>query len=476
MWKLIIEDDEGKRTVIHLTRDEYTFGRLEGHAIRLTERNISRKHARLAKAANGFDVEDLSSYNGVYVNGTRVEQLKSLAHGDLVQIGDYRIVLQNEQAEESSNKRTMPTLETTMSTITAGTAGRGRELLERPSRLVMLVGPTPGTEYSIESPKAIIGRAEDAAIVVDHNSVSRVHAEVVRIDETRWEIVDRGSSNGLRVNRVDLSQRILEPGDVVELGDVQFRFVARGQVFIPAPGELRRVAPGDVTSASRASSGGAVLAPKRKSTLLYALMGAAACALVLGLAWAVTSDTRSKEVRVVSDGSGDGVAPLPMQTGLLSQERALLDETLKLSATEPDRAHARLIDLAKDSPARTTPEFAAIESAWAKSLLQKADAESSASIKTSLLESIESAPGVSLELRNEASTRLKALLSAESKVDPRVRKWLKAGTRDSMLLIKEALQPKVRRGLATRDESEALHRACQFLKDHECLDLLSREP
>ena len=49
MWKLVIEDDEGKRTVVPLTRDEYSIGRKEGNTIRLTERNVSREHARLVQ-------------------------------------------------------------------------------------------------------------------------------------------------------------------------------------------------------------------------------------------------------------------------------------------------------------------------------------------------------------------------------------------------------------------------------------------
>ena len=44
MFKLSIEDDEGKTTVVPLARDEMTVGRLEGNTIRLTERNVSRKH------------------------------------------------------------------------------------------------------------------------------------------------------------------------------------------------------------------------------------------------------------------------------------------------------------------------------------------------------------------------------------------------------------------------------------------------
>src|SRR6185503_15470220 len=47
--KLIIEDDEGRKTVVPFVRDEITIGRQEGNTIRLTERNVSRRHARLVK-------------------------------------------------------------------------------------------------------------------------------------------------------------------------------------------------------------------------------------------------------------------------------------------------------------------------------------------------------------------------------------------------------------------------------------------
>ena len=47
-------------------------------------------------------LEDLTSYNGVFVNGLRVTHTQDLAHGDLVQIGDYRIVLQDEAVRASA--------------------------------------------------------------------------------------------------------------------------------------------------------------------------------------------------------------------------------------------------------------------------------------------------------------------------------------------------------------------------------------
>ena len=55
MFKLVIQDDEGKTTVVPLIRDEITIGRKEGNTIRLTERNVSRRHARIVRSHRGAD-------------------------------------------------------------------------------------------------------------------------------------------------------------------------------------------------------------------------------------------------------------------------------------------------------------------------------------------------------------------------------------------------------------------------------------
>ena len=97
MFKLSIEDDEGKTTVVPLARDEMTIGRLEGNTIRLTERNVSRKHARLSRQNGALYIEDLTSFTGVRVNGTKIASPTPLREGDEVQIGDYKLVLRGDR-------------------------------------------------------------------------------------------------------------------------------------------------------------------------------------------------------------------------------------------------------------------------------------------------------------------------------------------------------------------------------------------
>src|SRR3954463_10473659 len=114
MWKLTIEDDEGKRTPLSLGREEYSIGRGEENTVRLTERNISRKHAILKKNGSGWTVEDLNSYNGSFVNGTRIGGEHELAHADVLQLGDYRLELLDEEQADGLLKEGAQTLPTSL--------------------------------------------------------------------------------------------------------------------------------------------------------------------------------------------------------------------------------------------------------------------------------------------------------------------------------------------------------------------------
>src|SRR5579872_6709355 len=87
MQRLIIMDDAGETSSIPLIQDEISIGREDGNVLRLTQRNISRRHARLVREDGVLYVEDLDSYNGVYVNGDRILGRVELRDGDELQVG-----------------------------------------------------------------------------------------------------------------------------------------------------------------------------------------------------------------------------------------------------------------------------------------------------------------------------------------------------------------------------------------------------
>src|SRR5689334_4085212 len=144
MFKLVIQDDEGKTTVVPLIRDEITIGRKEGNTIRLTERNVSRRHARIVRANGAVAIEDLGSYNGVRVNGTRIAQRTALSVSDRVQIGDYLIELKAEgaeHAEQYGDAKTQPIERVEAAMIAAQAASAG---MTPPMATPVAPGVAPG--------------------------------------------------------------------------------------------------------------------------------------------------------------------------------------------------------------------------------------------------------------------------------------------------------------------------------------------
>ncbi|MFO0682608.1 MAG: FHA domain-containing protein [Sandaracinus sp.] len=232
MFKLLIADDEGKTTVVPLVRDEITIGRKEGNTIRLTERNVSRKHAKLRRSNGAFVLEDLTSYNGVKVNGKKIAAETSLKPGDQILIGDYQLALQldGDTASATLPEQTAPSAAVAPTEVVTAMISAPAPSMGPPARFVMMSPPAPGAEYALSRERMRIGRAEDLEIWVNHRSISREHAEVVN-EGGRLIIKDLASANGLRVNGAETKSHELRPGDVVELGQVRFRFVPAGEAF-----------------------------------------------------------------------------------------------------------------------------------------------------------------------------------------------------------------------------------------------------
>ncbi|HUJ59247.1 MAG TPA: FHA domain-containing protein, partial [Kofleriaceae bacterium] len=277
MFKLVIQDDEGKTTVVPLIRDEITIGRKEGNTIRLTERNVSRRHARILRNNGEVQIEDLGSYNGIRVNNARIAERVSLRVSDQVQIGDYKLYLKAEGVEQVDDARTMPIerLENapatdvmpavaptptaplpTQTPPTATPAVGQRQLgvadtdpaarpvataaqiaaLSAPvgyGRLVVISSNFAGKEFDLTRPQMIIGRTDENDLVIGHRSISRNHAKITRDPETgRYTISDLQSSNGVRVNGQDYGKVELRRGDTVDLGHVRLRFVEPGEDWL----------------------------------------------------------------------------------------------------------------------------------------------------------------------------------------------------------------------------------------------------
>ena len=282
--KLIIEDEEGQRRVVPVVSDEITIGREDGNTIRLPERNVSRRHARLVRDNGFFVIEDLGSSNGVRINGDRIDAPRRVQEGDLIQIGDYDLGIEGKIEPVSAPpqmQEAKPPAPVRLAGATAPAAASGaggstaiirvsdlarsapratrRELSkgERP-RLVGLSQTVRGQEFPLERTEVRVGRARENDIVVEHPSLSRQHARLV-LEDDDWKIVDSSSANGIRINGETYAMSALRPGDVIELGHVKLRFCGPGEKFI-APREAEEsAAPLDAARKRRAPALAAAL-------------------------------------------------------------------------------------------------------------------------------------------------------------------------------------------------------------------------
>jgi pSer/pThr/pTyr-binding forkhead associated (FHA) protein len=69
-----------------------------------------------------------------------------------------------------------------------------------------------------------IGRAKSSTIVLDDASVSRLHAIVSANLDGHWQIVDRESSNGVKVNGTKVKEATLRADDEIMVGEFHIRF------------------------------------------------------------------------------------------------------------------------------------------------------------------------------------------------------------------------------------------------------------
>ncbi len=348
MWKLSIEDDQANKTVVNLVRSVYSVGRGDDNTVRLTERNISRNHAKFVENGGGWVIEDLSSYNGCFINGVRVATSQHLEHGDLVQVGDYRLVVSDETIAEAEDK-----------TATAPSMPKSHSLLDQPDRLVMIAGPTPGAEYALTGTSLLVGRGEECDIPINHGSVSRVHAEIHALGDGRYEVVDKESANGVRVNAVDLKRSLLDARDLIELGDVQLKFIPAGVVYRMADEsqQLSAFAAEQVGGGGRAPTADGIPLPIK-------VVGGVLALGLLVLLGMVTLGGRSS-------GASDEIiaaAQSDKATRVLAEAKELVGKG------DFDAAHRKVTtELPEDSNARKSQEFRDIEGRWADNALAMAD-------------------------------------------------------------------------------------------------------
>ena len=271
-----------------------TFGREVGNDIVLASNEVSRKHASIAPAANGYVLTDHST-NGVWVNGARVSGSQLLGRGDVIKMGteEFRFYADVAKAAPAAPPApVVPALEMTMmaappaapapkaAPVAEPEAPKAAPVVEAPkveapkaeapqaeapkaeapsaragraplaTLEIKAEGPLKGMKFDLHAALTNIGRGEHNDIAIRDESISDSHAKIQKRGDGWW-IVDQGSTNGTYVGgrRVQGEQK-LEGSPDLRFGGIKMTFRPAAQAAAEG-GSTRAIAAVDVESLRR---------------------------------------------------------------------------------------------------------------------------------------------------------------------------------------------------------------------------------
>jgi pSer/pThr/pTyr-binding forkhead associated (FHA) protein len=104
------------------------------------------------------------------------------------------------------------------------------------ARLKIVQGPDYGAIYVITGIRAVIGRGEDADVMLADLKASRRHAELF-MGPGGWSVKDLGSSNGILANGAPAKIATMRAGDTFTIGETTLEFLPAeaGTMVLKAP-------------------------------------------------------------------------------------------------------------------------------------------------------------------------------------------------------------------------------------------------
>jgi pSer/pThr/pTyr-binding forkhead associated (FHA) protein len=213
---------------VRLGAERLRIGRAPECDIVVNDDGVSRVHATVASGREGCLLEDAGSRNGITLNGERIDRAW-LEDGDRVRMGEHLELefLADRTAEVPSRGAAAP--DPNESTLRSQAAAprlqtswwRQRRFRLRPEP----GGPVTG-DVALERSATTVGRDPAAGLVIEDESVSRMHARFQREGDEMF-VVDLKSRNGTRVNDHPALKTALADGDRVEFGNIAFEVLER---------------------------------------------------------------------------------------------------------------------------------------------------------------------------------------------------------------------------------------------------------
>lgn len=214
----------GEHPQFLLDRGSYRIGCAPDAHVLLAGEGVQPEHAELQLGPHGASLR-IPAGNQVQVNGRKVDGMIALRAGDVLGIGavQARLVAMQAAATDGAGARVQ-------SAEMAATA-------VRPVVPRYVLRAVSGNAFGRTQPvhaSLVVGRAEDAGLLLDGHGISRQHARLTPADDGVM-VEDLGSANGTFVNGRRISREIARHGDEIGFDTQRFRLVVSGQPEPAAP-------------------------------------------------------------------------------------------------------------------------------------------------------------------------------------------------------------------------------------------------
>jgi len=90
--KLIVKTGDEINKSFDLIKDKNIVGRDPESDIVIDGIEISRNHLVITKKGETFQIEDLNSTNGTFLNGKKLKKLTDIKNGDLISLGENHVL------------------------------------------------------------------------------------------------------------------------------------------------------------------------------------------------------------------------------------------------------------------------------------------------------------------------------------------------------------------------------------------------
>lgn len=193
--------------VFELRDERITVGRGRKNGIIIHDNEVSREHCVFVRVLDAYELHDLNSTNGTFVNGQQVD-----GSGWMI---DSRCIIEIGDSITLEYSVTAPPISETQE-MNAAAMDDGN--LEDAYLVVRTISQPEPEIYPLDEMTVNIGRDLNNDIVIPEPEASRNHIRLTLINN-QYAIEDLGTLNGTYVNDIRLEDTLLlRPNDVIRIG------------------------------------------------------------------------------------------------------------------------------------------------------------------------------------------------------------------------------------------------------------------